>query len=258
MTAPENPWATGRPADGEVTCPCCDEQFPRFLPYGLRARPGAKCPRCGAKKRHRLLWLFLRDRTNFFTDRLRVLHFAPERCFKAFASLPNLDYVTADFHPGRAMLAIDITAIALPTGSFDAILCSHVLEHVPDDRRAMRELFRMLKPRGWAAVMVPLERGRAETFEDPRIVSPEEREQVFGHHDHVRIYGQDFKRRLESTGFAVRVHRYAKELGPEAVKRHSLPRKDDIYLCIKPSGGNGQSTRDVFGGAPPIKDLLER
>jgi SAM-dependent methyltransferase len=235
MTAPENPCVTG----GEVTCPCCGGQFPRFLPYGQRARPNAKCPGCRSKKRHRLLWLFLRDRTNLFTDRLRVLHFAPERCFlKAFASLPNLDYVTADLQPGKAMLAIDITALPLAAGSFDAIICSHVLEHIPDDRQAMRELFRVLKPAGWATLMVPVEPGRAETFEDPRVVLPAEREQVFGHHDHVRIYGQDFTERLERTGFAVRVHRYAKELEPEAVKKYGLKRKDEIYLAIKPGGGN--------------------
>jgi SAM-dependent methyltransferase len=237
MTPPENQGAAGRPA-GELTCPCCGRQFPRFLTYGLQRRPNAKCPHCGSKKRHRLLWLFLRQRTNFFTDRLRVLHFAPERCFKAFASLPNLDYVTADLQPGKAMLAIDITAIALPAGSFDAILCSHVLEHVPDDRRAMRELFRVLKPGGWAALMVPVEPGRAETFEDSRVVSPQEREQVFGQHDHVRIYGQDFRERLESAGFAVRVHPYSKELGPEAVKKYALKRKEEIYFCTKPGGGD--------------------
>lgn len=239
MIAPESQRATDRPDAGWVTCPCCGGQFPSFLPYGLRARPSARCPRCGSKKRHRLLWLFLRDRTTFFTERLRVLHFAPERCFRtAFASLPNLDYVTADLRPGKAMLAIDITAISLGAGSFDAILCSHVLEHVADDRRAMRELFRVLKPGGWAALMVPVEPGRRETFEDPRVVSTGEREQVFGHPDHVRIYGHDIKERLDGAGFAARAYRYGEEVGREAVKTYGLTRKDEIYLCTKSTRGD--------------------
>jgi SAM-dependent methyltransferase len=226
--------APGPTAIGAVTCPCCGEQSSSFLPYGLAGRPNAKCPRCGSKKRHRLLWLFLRERTNFFTDRLRVLHFAPERCFrKAFEVLPNLDYVTADLTREKAMLAIDITAIPSSTGTFDAILCSHVLEHVADDRRAMRELFRVLNPGGWAVIMVPMEWERTQTLEDPSTVTPAERERVFGQHDHVRLYGQDVQERLESAGFSVAVHR-SKELGMETVRKHALSRKDQLYCCTKP------------------------
>ena len=218
----------------DVICPCCAGQFSGFLPYGLTARPNAKCPRCGSKKRHRLLWLFLRDRTNFFTARLRVLHFAPERCLRqAFAELPNLDYVTADLMREKVTLAIDITAIPPSAGTFDAILCSHVLEHVTDDRQGMRELCRVLNPGGWAVIMVPLERNRPTTLEDPSIVSPTERERVFGQHDHVRLYGQDVQQRLESAGFSVAVHR-AKDLGMEAVRKHALSSNDQIYYCTKP------------------------
>ena len=198
-------------------------------------RPNARCPQCGSKKRHRLLWLYLRDRTNLFTDRLRVLHFAPEKCFrKAFSALPNLDYVTADLHPGKVMLAIDITAIPPTAGSFDVILCSHVLEHVPDDRQAMREVFRVLNPGGWAIFMIPGETDRAETFEDPRVVTPEERERLFKQHDHVRIYGRDFGQRLEQAGFTISAERYAEELGEPAIVKYGLKRKHEIYFCTKP------------------------
>lgn len=236
MTTTESSLTIDQQVADTVTCPCCDGKFAQFGPSRLRGRPNTKCPNCGSKKRHRLLWLFLRDRTNLFTDTLRVLHFAPEFCFHAtFAALPNLDYVTADLEPGRAMLTIDITAIPEEVGTFDAILCSHVLEHVPDDRKAMRELYRVLKPGGWAVLMVPLEPDRADTFEDISVVEPEEREQVFGQDDHVRIYGQDFKDRLERAGFSVDIHRYAKELGAEGVKKYVLKRQDQIFFCTKPA-----------------------
>ena len=114
-------------------------------------------------------------------------------------------------------------------------MCSHVLEHVQDDQQAMRELYRVLKPGGWAVLMMPMEPDRAETFEDASVVEPEEREQVFGQNDHVRMYGQDFKERLEHAGFTVHMHRYAKELGPEAVKKYVLKRQDQIYFCTKPN-----------------------
>jgi SAM-dependent methyltransferase len=236
LTTTESTLTTDQQAAGTVTCPCCDRTFAQFGPSRLRGRPNTKCPNCGSKKRHRLLWLFLRNRTNLFADPLRVLHFAPESCFyTTLAALPNLAYVTADLEPGRAMLAIDITAIPKEIGTFDAILCSHVLEHVPDDQQAMRELYRVLKPGGWAVLMVPLDPNRGETFEDTDVVEPKEREQVFGQDDHVRIYGQDFNARLEHVGFSVQMHRYAKELGAEEVKKYVLKRQDQIYFCTKPA-----------------------
>jgi|SRR5262245_1463231 len=234
MTRSENVPAPGPAAADTVTCPCCGGVYSEFLPYGLAARPNAKCPGCGSKKRHRLLWLFLRDQTNWFTGRMRVLHFAPERFFrKAFARLPNLDYVTADLVREKVMLAIDITAIPASARTFDAILCSHVLEHVSDDRLAMRELYRVLNPGGWAVIMVPMDWDRSETLEDPSIVSPAERERVFGQSDHVRIYGRDVQERLENAGFSVAEHR-SEELGMESVRKYALSRKDRLYYCTKP------------------------
>lgn len=139
------------------------------------------------------------------------------------------------------MLCIDMTAIPPEIGVFDVILCSHVLEHIPDDRRALRELFRVLKPGGWAVFLVPVEPGRADTFEDPRVVTPEERERLFRRHDHVRVYGHDFKQRIEEAGFTANVHRYAKELGRAAVEMYGLKRKDEIYFCVKPPGNVDRS-----------------
>ena len=178
--------------------------------------------------------MFLRDRTNLFTGRLRLLHFAPEKCLRpVLSALPNLDYVTADLRPGRAMVVADVTAIPFADGAFDAVLCSHVLEHVPDDRRAMREIYRVLTPGGWAVVLVPLEPGRAQTYEDPTITSPEDRARSFGSPNHVRVYGRDYKDRLADAGFTVEVDRYAERLPPEVVQTYGLKRHGEIYFCTK-------------------------
>ena len=214
-------------------CPCCGWYLRKFLPFGVVTRPKARCPRCRSLERHRLLWLYLKERTNLFSEPLRLLHFAPEAVFEsAFTSLHNLDYITADLDSGRAMVKVDITDIIYEDNSFDAIICSHVLEHVGDDRKAMGELFRVLRPGGWAILMVPIS-GKI-TFEDPSITDPEERERFFGQWDHVRMYGADFADRLERAGFDVDVVGYAGELGERRMWRYGLGTSDDIFLCTKP------------------------
>ena len=127
-------------------CPVCNGHFRKFLPYGLNPRPNAQCPRCGSLERHRLIWLYLQEKTNFFTAKLKVLHFAPERCFKnKFKSMPNLDYITADLDSPFADRKIDITDIPFEDETFDCVLCSHVLEHVLDDKKAIQEIYRILR-----------------------------------------------------------------------------------------------------------------
>ena len=223
----------------QVICPCCNGHFPSFLPYGVIPRPNTKCPTCSSKGRHRLLWLYLKNRTNFFADKLKVLHFAPEKCFeKVFVSLPNLDYVTTDL-TRKATINMDITDIPLDDHSFDVILCSHVLEHILDDGKAMRELFRILKPGGWAIIQSPLDTNREQTYEDPTIVLPEERERAFGLEDHVRIYGRDYKDRLAQAGFTVTVDSYGKDLGSDVLQKYGLKPKD-IYFCTKPISNNSK------------------
>ena len=212
-------------------CPCCGGSFRKFLPYGLLDRENAKCPNCGSLERHRLIWLYLKDRTNLFSNNLMVLHFAPEMIFqKNLKNSANLDYISADLDPSRAMLRVDITNIYFKDNTFDVILCSHVLEHIQDDRKAMSELFRIIKPGGWSIIQVP--RKREKTFEDDSIKSPEERERQFGQRDHVRRYGRDFKNRLEDAGFKVRVDGYAKELSRELFEKYGLV-DIDIYFCRK-------------------------
>lgn len=217
-----------------VYCPCCNGNFPSFIAGGPNLRPNAYCPRCGSLERHRLLWLYLKERTNFFTEQLKVLHVAPEKILQeAFQILPNLDYVSADLASPLAMIKMDITDIPFDDHAFDVIICSHVLEHIPDDRKAMRELLRVLKPGGWAILQVPIDLNRAETFEDPTITDPAERQRLFGQDDHVRWYGRDYPNRLRESGFEVSIQSFAAELPAELVKRTGIVTGEDIYFCHK-------------------------
>jgi SAM-dependent methyltransferase len=191
------------------------------------------CPRCGAQARHRALWLYLHERTHLFSSKgLKVLHFAPERALgRALAGAPGIDYVSADLHDPAAMEQFDITDIPHPDGSFDVILCIHVLEHVDDDRRAMRELHRILAPNGFAIVLVPLDLARADTYEDPSITDPQERERAFWQADHLRLYGRDFPGRLREAGFDVTVDQWVRTLDPSTIQRHGLFPQEDMYVC---------------------------
>jgi SAM-dependent methyltransferase len=163
-----------------------------------------------------------------------MLHIAPERSFTAiFKKIPNLDYLSADYDPAMAMVQMGITDIHYPDDSFDVIYCSHVLEHVSDDKKAMRELARVLRPGGWAVLAVPIIR-QDKTFEDPSITSPQDRLRGYGQEDHVRAYGPDFPDRLRESGFDVTVNSFAKRLRDEMVRKHSLS-KEDMYLCRKQS-----------------------
>ena len=164
-----------------------------------------------------------------------MLHFAPERALGgALAAAPGIRYVSADLHAPEAMEHFDITDIPHPDGSFDAILCIHVLEHVEDDRKAMRELRRILGPDGFAIVLVPLDLSRPETYEDPAITDPVDRERQFWQADHLRLYGADFPDRLREAGFDVTVDPWVRGLDPALIKRHGLFAQEDMYLCRVP------------------------
>ena len=213
-------------------CPICGRQFRRMFPYGLIQRQNAACPNCYSLERHCLMWLYLKNKTNFFTNQLKVLHFAPERIFsKIFKSMENLEYTGADISSKLAMEKMDITNILKPNNTYDVILCSHVLEHIIDDRKAMSELYRILKPGGWAILQVPIPVDK--TFEDESVVLWEDRERVFGQGDHVRKYGKDYKDRLEQVGFRVKVDDYVKRLGEKKIKKYSLTPSENIYFCMK-------------------------
>lgn len=163
---------------------------------------------------------------------MRLLHFAPENALaRRLSALPRVEYVTADLDPGAAMVAADITALPFADSSFDAILCIHVLEHVDDDRAAMRELRRVLAPGGFAIVMVPLDLDRAETYEDASVVSPEDRRREFWQSDHVRLYGRDLAERLRAAGFEVDVDEWVRQLPADAPARYGLFPQEDMYVC---------------------------
>jgi SAM-dependent methyltransferase len=184
-------------------CPICERHSGRFVSFGLVPRADAQCPRCGSLERHRLVWLYFRHRTDLFDGKpKRMLHVAPEPCLarRLQASLGD-GYVTGDLVDTSAMVTMDVTDIQFPDESFDVIYCSHVLEHVSDDRRAMREFHRVLKRGGWAVLLVPITAKR--TWEDASVTSPEERLRLFGQHDHLRRYGPDYAERLEQAGFDV-------------------------------------------------------
>ncbi len=223
-------------------CPVCEETVP-FRTRKQRAH--AECSNCGAYERHRLLGHFLSHTPGLLNDGDRVLHFAPNDGLKAaFRRRTELHYVTADLWDPED-LKLDITEIDQPDASWDLVLCYHVLEHVPDDAAAMRELYRVLAPGGKAVLQVPLEPGRRSTYEDPDIIDPQARLEHFGQTDHVRIYGtDDFPRRLEAAGFVVEGVDYLGALPPEVVQRHHLRQQPDdgpglderIWVATKPPG----------------------
>lgn len=214
-----------------VECPCCGGCFRGFLPGGHERRPNARCPRCGSLERHRLVWLWLQRATDLLTSRRRVLVVAPEAFLQdALRARPDLDYLSIDLESPLAMRHMDLTRLELPDGAFDAVFCNHVLEHIPDDRAAMRELLRVLAPGGWAVLQTPLDPARASTFEDPRVTTPEERLRVFGQRDHVRIYGRDLFDRLRESGWAVERRPFARELGEGDARRFGLDPGEDLIL----------------------------
>lgn len=225
----------------EVHCTVCGGDFSRFLP--LQERQFAACPRCGALERHRLLVTYLRDCTDLFRAKLSVLHMAPEWCLqRVLRRLPSLDYLSADLDSPIAMDHVDLLDLPYGAGSFDVVICSHVLEHVSDDRRALREIRRVLRHDGRAILMSPIDQACSSTIEDPSVTTPEQRHHIYGQHDHLRRYGRDFGERVAEQGFNVATIRYIDQLDDSRIKHEGLRRggelfaRDDIFICCPTAG----------------------
>ncbi|MFS4494806.1 class I SAM-dependent methyltransferase [Maribacter sp. 2308TA10-17] len=215
--------------------PIDEKQFKSFLPYGYESpRENVLSPSTLSLERHRLLWLYLKNETDFFTAPLKVLHFAPEQAFyKRFRKLTNLDYTTTDLNSPLADVKADICNLPFEDASFDVIFCNHVLEHIPDDTKAMRELYRVLKPGGWGIFQIPQDLNRAITFEDDSITDKKERAKIFGQYDHVRIYGRDYFKKLRSIGFQVKEVDYTASMPPNEIEKYRLAKGEIIPLVYK-------------------------
>ena len=224
-------WARHR--GDAVACPVCGRSWDRFKDDWNR--PDALCWRCGSHERHRAQWLLLERRPALLVDATRLLHVAPEWCLhrrlSRAARSAGFEYLTADLDPSGVDLRLDVTRLDLPDAAFDAVLCSHVLEHVADDAAAMRELRRVTAPGGWCLVLVPLDTDRSTTYEDPAIVAPEDRLRAFRQPDHVRLYAPDVEDRLAGAGFSVEVIRPTRDFPADVARRARLLESDWLFLC---------------------------
>ena len=221
----------------KFTDPIDGKSFRKLLPYGYgKQRENALSPSTLSLERHRLMWLFLKDETDFFSSpkKLKVLHIAPEQCFlKLFKNQKNLDYITSDLESPIADVKADICNLPFEENQFDVVFCNHVLEHIPDDNKAMQELYRVLKKGGFGIFQIPQDLSREQTFEDDSINDKKERAKIFGQYDHVRVYGRDYFDRLRAIGFKVDEVDYTKKIAPELVKRFCLMKGEILPVCYK-------------------------
>jgi predicted SAM-dependent methyltransferase len=221
-------------------CPCCGGSFRAFRPRD--DRPEARCPRCNSYERHRVLWMWLRDRGGLAGGAeggFDLLHVAPEPVLvERLRALPRIRYTGGSLFPTGDQVRVDLTAAPFPDETFDAVLCNHVFDEIPDDRRALAEIHRVLRPGGRLITQTPVDKGRTTTYEDPSL-PPARRREVFQTADDVRIYGLDFRERLAAAGFEVELVDYAAELDPATVERHGLVEQGgrvngtDIYVAVK-------------------------
>ena len=215
--------------------PIDGKTFRKFLPYGYGSqRANVLSPSTLSLERHRLLWLYLTRETDFFSKPLKVLHVAPEQAFyKRFKKQKNLTYITTDLYSPLADVKADLCALPFEDNSFDVIFCNHVLEHIPDDAQAMRELYRVMKKGGWGIFQVPQDVNRVHTFEDDTITDPAERTRIFGQYDHVRVYGLDYFDRLRQVGFEVEEIVYSTHFTAEEIERYRIVPQEILPLCKK-------------------------
>ena len=219
------------------TDPIDGKSYRRFLPYGYaKVRENVLAPGTLSLERHRLFWLYLKNETNFFSSikKIKILHFAPEQAFyNRFKKIKHLEYITTDLNSPLADVKADICNLPFKDLEFDYIFCNHVLEHIPDDTKAMQELYRVLAPGGIGIFQIPQDLSRKTTYEDNSITDPKERTNIFGQYDHVRVYGQDYFNRLRSVGFKVDEIDYTKKIAPEKLQRFCLMKGEILPVCYK-------------------------
>ena len=217
------------------TDPIDGSSYRKFLPYGYQnLRKNALCPGTLSLERHRLLWLYLKRKTTFLEDSLKVLHIAPEQVFYTkFKALENWVYTTTDLHSPLADVKADICALPFKNEEYDLIFCNHVLEHIPNDKKAMQELYRVLKKGGTLIAQVPLDENRETTFEDDSITDKNERTQIFGQYVHVRIYGKDYYKKLDAAGFKTQGVDFLNDLSLHEIKTFALPKYERIPIAMK-------------------------
>jgi len=219
----------------KFTDPIDGKSFRKFLSYGYnKLRKNALSPSTLSLERHRLLWLYLKNETVLFEKKIKLLHFAPEQAFyKRFKKLRNIQYDTIDINSPLAKIKADICDLPIKENTYDFILCNHVLEHVLDDNKAMSELYRVLKKGGTGIFQVPIDMKREKTFQDDSISDKLERNKIFGQYDHVRVYGKDYFKKLEDTGFKVQQIDYSKKFSDKEILKFSIIRGEIIPVCTK-------------------------
>jgi len=218
----------------KVECPICGKHYKKFMPYGNKGLKNRMCPNCLSLERHRLLWIYLKNYSDFFTKEYDFLHFAPEQPFlKTFKNLKNLNYKTADIISPIAELRLDIMDTKLPDNSYDIVFANHVLEHVSNDIDAMKEIYRIMRPNGWAILQVPINPNYQTTDEDLTVTDPKEREKRFGQYDHLRFHGLDYPKRLQTAGFKVKEFSVKNNFSDSEIERMRLDNNEILYVAIK-------------------------
>lgn len=215
-------------------CPVCGKSFRKFLPYGNKGADNRMCPNCLSLERHRLIWLFLKEKTTFFSEKRLVLHIAPEQPFlNRFRKLSNINYTTADLVSPIADVKMDIRSMPFENERFDVVICNHVLEHIDDDLKAMSEVYRVLKKNGFAILQVPIDYKRVDTYEDASITDRKLREKIFGQYDHVRVYGLDYGNRLAKAGFEVDENHFVESFTKDQIEYYRLDANEILYIAHK-------------------------
>lgn len=219
----------------KFTDPIDGKSYRKFLPYGYgKQRENALSPGTLSLERHRQMWLYLHNETEFFTKNHKVLHIAPEQEFlRRFKKMKNLDYISADLFSPIVDVKADILDLPFEDESFDIVFCNHVLEHIEDDGKAISELYRVMKKGGWGIFQVPLKNSLTETYEDFSIKDPKERQKHFGQYDHVRWYGMDYFERLQKARFQVDINYYSKQFSDEERRRFALMENEILPIVSK-------------------------